>query len=66
MEPGLKRARAQWGPPKRQGEMIMKSLIALAVVAAFALGHAIAAMPGAAASMRTFSAAQSFSAPADQ
>jgi hypothetical protein len=44
----------------------MKSLIAVAVVAAFALGHAIAAMPGAAASMRTFSAAQSFSGLADQ
>ena len=36
----------------------MKSLIVLAAVAALALGHAIANMPGAAASMRTLSAAQ--------
>lgn len=36
----------------------MKSLIVLAALAAFALGHAIATMPDAAASMRTVSAVQ--------
>jgi hypothetical protein len=54
------------GATQETGGTTMKSLIALAVVAAFALGHAIAAMPGAAASMRTFSAAQSLSDLTDQ
>lgn len=39
----------------------MKSLIVLAGLAAFALGHAIATLPDAAASMRTVSAVQAMS-----
>jgi hypothetical protein len=43
---------------QKQGESTMKSLIVLAAIAAVTLGNAIAAMPGAAGSVRMMSAEQ--------
>jgi hypothetical protein len=46
--------------------MTMKSLIVLAAVAVLTIGNAIAAMPGAAGSVRTMSAAQPMASMAQQ
>jgi hypothetical protein len=54
------------GAVQKQGETNMKSFIVLSAVAVLTLGNAIAAIPGAAASMRTIGAAQPVVTMADQ
>ncbi len=57
-EPGLKHSPAQWHRYKNRGNTAMKSFIVLTAVAVLTIGNAIAAMPGAAGSMRTIAAEQ--------
>ncbi len=58
MEPGLKPPPAHWDRYKNRGSTTMKSLIVLTAVAVLTVGNAIAAMPGAAGSVRTMSGSQ--------
>ena len=58
MEPGLKPPPAHWDRYKNRGSTTMKSLIVLTAVAVITVGNAIAAMPGAAGSVRTMSGSQ--------
>jgi len=51
---------------QNRGSTIMKSFIVLAAVAVLTVGNAIAAMPGAAGSVRTISAAQPVVSMAEQ
>jgi molybdopterin biosynthesis enzyme MoaB len=51
---------------RKQGYHQMKSFIVLAGIAVLTLGNAIAAMPGAAGSVRTMAAAQPFITMAEQ
>ena len=66
MEPGLKRPPPRWDRYKNRGSTIMKSFIVLAAVAVLTVGNAIAAMPGAAGSMRTMSGSQPVVSMAEQ
>jgi hypothetical protein len=65
-EPGIKRLPPQSHPYKNRGSTIMKSLIVLTAVAVLTIGNAIAAMPGAAGSVRTASASQPVVSMAEQ
>ena len=49
-----------------RGTALMKTLIVLTAIAALTIGNAIAAMPGAAGSMRTISASQPVASTAEQ
>jgi hypothetical protein len=66
MEPGLKPPPRRMAPLQNRGNTKMKSLIVLTAVAVLTLGNAIAAMPGAAGSMRTIGAGQPVVSMADQ
>jgi hypothetical protein len=66
MEPGLKQPPANWDRYKNRGSTIMKSLVILTAVAVLTIGNAIAAMPGAAGSVRTMSGSQPVMSMAEQ
>jgi hypothetical protein len=66
MEPGLKHASAQCLRYKNRGNTVMKSFIVLAALAVLTVGNAIAAMPGAAGSLRTMSGSQPVVSMAEQ
>ncbi len=65
-EPGLKDGPTQWHRYQNRGITAMKSFIVLTAVAVLTIGNAIAAMPGAAGSVRTISADQPIVTMADQ
>jgi hypothetical protein len=65
MELGLKHSPTQWHRYKNRGNA-MKSLLVLTAVAVLTIGNAIAAMPGAAGSVRTMSASQPVVSMAEQ
>ena len=56
--PALSTSSTQWHRYKNRGNTAMKSFIVLTAVAVLTIGNAIAAMPGAAGSVRTISADQ--------
>jgi len=64
--PALSTTPTQWHRYKNRGIPVMKSFIVLAAVAVLTIGNAIAAMPGAAGSMRTISADQPIVTMAEQ
>jgi hypothetical protein len=64
--PALSTAPAKSRHCKNRGNAIMKSFIVLTAVAVLTIGNAIAAMPGAAGSTRTISAAQPVVSMAEQ
>ena len=65
-ELGLNGPHAQSPHLKNRGNVVVKSFVVLTAIVVLTLGNAIAAMPGAAGSVRTISAAEPIVTMADQ